>query len=253
MTIEPGTIFKTENTSPTLFVYGSLIASTTPDSPIVFTSLKDDSRGGDTNGDGAASALADADSDWGNIKFFAGSIGNFANAIFSYGGCGYIVPVPVPPVLIADFPAVSLHSSTNQFYVPITAGYSGSYLQPDHDGVFDKAIIHSFAWVNPTNHNLNLTLFDKTNAWQQVVSWTLSGQQNVSGEFIVNFPSNTPFIANHQYTLFIGDPEVTPNPMTYYDAAGGGTTGAGAFYESAAQPFSNPALSIDAGATVVIQ
>jgi len=119
--------------------------------------------------------------------------------------------------------------------------------------IFDKVIIHNFTWANPTNHNLNLTLFDKTNGWQQVAAWSLSNQQNVSGEFTINFPPNTSFIANHQYTLFIGDPEVSPNPMTYYDAAGGGTTGAAAFYESAVQPYSNPALSIDAGAIVVVQ
>lgn len=90
LTLEPGTIFKTNNISSTLFVYGSLVASTTPDNPIIFTSLKDDSRGGDTNGDGSASAPQN--NDWANIKFFAGSIGNFANTIFSYGGYGYSGP-----------------------------------------------------------------------------------------------------------------------------------------------------------------
>ena len=79
LTIEPGTILKTDNTNSALFVYGTLIASTTPDNPIVFTSLKD-------NGS------------WGNIKFLTGSIGSFVNTIFSYGGYGYIAPPPPSPV-----------------------------------------------------------------------------------------------------------------------------------------------------------
>ena len=87
LTLESGTILKSNNPNPIIFVYGSLIASTTPDSQIVFTSLKDDAKGGDTNGDGLASAPQNRD--WSNIKFLTGAIGNFVNTIFSYGGFGY--------------------------------------------------------------------------------------------------------------------------------------------------------------------
>ena len=90
LTLEPGTILKSNNTSPIIFVYGELIASTTPDSQIVFTSLKDDSKGGDTNGDGLVSAPQNRD--WANIKFLTGAIGNFVNTVFSYGGFGYNGP-----------------------------------------------------------------------------------------------------------------------------------------------------------------
>ena len=64
LTIEPGVVVKFERFAK-LFVKGDLIAEGTSEAQIVFTSLKDDSHGGDTNGDG--SLTAPGKNDWGSI------------------------------------------------------------------------------------------------------------------------------------------------------------------------------------------
>ena len=93
LTIQPGTIVKLGYETYTLSatqieVYGTLIAQGTTANKIYFTSLKDDSVGGDTNGDGNATSPAPLD--FRGIKF-SGSTGVFDNTVLRYGGdeaCG---------------------------------------------------------------------------------------------------------------------------------------------------------------------
>ncbi|MCX5886079.1 MAG: right-handed parallel beta-helix repeat-containing protein, partial [Proteobacteria bacterium] len=93
LTIEPGVIVKLQqgyNTSygySAIYVYGTLIADGTPDQKIVFTSIKDDSYGGDTNGDGNGSSPAAAD--WVGIRFYSGSVNSVLdNTVVAYAGLG---------------------------------------------------------------------------------------------------------------------------------------------------------------------
>ncbi len=86
LTIEAGTVIKLSSTYKNITIYGAgkIIANGTAEKPIVFTSYKDDSKGGDTNNDDNAS-LPQA-GDWGTIDLNGGSGSVFKNCLFLYGG-----------------------------------------------------------------------------------------------------------------------------------------------------------------------
>jgi len=83
LTLEPGTVLKPS--SPhyiALLIKGTLLAQAASGSEIVFTSIKDDSFGGDTNNDGAT---LPANGDWKNIEFISGSSGVLDHVFIYYG------------------------------------------------------------------------------------------------------------------------------------------------------------------------
>lgn len=85
LTIEPGVIVKFNGQFGTLWVNGALSAVGTAGQRIVFTSIQDDSVGGDTGGDGPTQG---APGQWYMISFMGGSSGFVQYADVDYGGYG---------------------------------------------------------------------------------------------------------------------------------------------------------------------
>src|SRR6185436_17206919 len=85
LTLSPGTVIKGALTSNQVHVLGRLVAAGTAEQPVVFTSIRDDRFGGDTNGDGSSSLPAAGN--WGQVWLRAGSTGNvLTRCVIAYGG-----------------------------------------------------------------------------------------------------------------------------------------------------------------------
>ncbi len=96
LTIQPGTVIKfSSNVGLTVSGEGAILANGTSAKPIVFTSVKDDSKGGDINGDGAVTTPSVAD--WENIlvetngsvfkycEFYFGGSSSYLSVLEIYG------------------------------------------------------------------------------------------------------------------------------------------------------------------------
>jgi parallel beta-helix repeat protein len=93
LTLEPGVVIKFRSQIYTaMVVEGTLLAQTASGSEIVFTSIKDDSFGGDTNNDGISTVPAN--NDWKEILFTSTSSGSVFDHVFMYYGSGQ------PPIIL---------------------------------------------------------------------------------------------------------------------------------------------------------
>jgi hypothetical protein len=78
LTVLPGTVVKGANASAGIVVLGTLNATGSSDQPIIFTSISDDTAGGDTNGDGTNTGPGS----WGGISFLDNLASGPAGSLF---------------------------------------------------------------------------------------------------------------------------------------------------------------------------
>ena len=181
--IEPGTIVKFRRSGLRLIINGILDAQGTPTSPIYFTSERDDSVGGDTNGD--RTATVPVSSDWGGVYVDGtGSTDSILRHIeFRYGGYysgNYMLYVNNSSPVISDNVFRDVYSTAVYLRTtPYDITFSGNDIQ---DGTLGLYVTSSGSGLP----SLDVTGNSFASATGMNIDWLNGGSLLVSNNTISN-------------------------------------------------------------------
>ncbi len=156
LTIAPGAIIKLPH-SREVWVAGTLIAQGTAEQPIYFTSVYDDSVGGDADGGSTSPAW-----DWEGLVFGPGSGGTVQHCMVRYAGGGTVAPLQVETSLTIAY--CTVENSRGGLYV--TGGGSPTienctFSNNQDDGLLADGdgtpVIRGCSFYGNTGYGLNVT------------------------------------------------------------------------------------------------
>lgn len=220
--IQPGVIIKFKDANCGMEIYAKVTADAPANNPIIFTSYKDDSQCGDSNGDGAATAANKGD--WGYINMRGdqhGSVFRYCKFLYGGGNGGKVVSINSGTGNIHDFTfdhCTFAHTyGDNHDY---KAAFAGSDMKDPSVSVvtnnifYDNAIpiyIVSSYSLDPSNVYHNPDNPSETNTYNGIFVWSYG----LAGKTVPYTETEVPYVlsqglgAGGSGQLFSVGPNVT--------------------------------------------